>query len=281
VGFKEAVVFRIAKRWISGKDLESGIRGAQEAKAKGFAVILNYLGEDVTDLAQAQREFDEYLSIQRAIHEAGIDGAASVKLTQFGLMVDEGLALERGRQVTVNAESLGQLLWLDMEGSEFTSKAIEIYLALLERHKNVGIALQAYMRRSEADLSALLDRGGRVRLVKGAYREGREVVYPNGDEVRKNYSRLMHVLFERGDNFTIATHDSVLIEEAKRLSDSHHVKFEFAMLRGIRDELKSELVRSGYRVVEYIPYGDQWYAYSIRRMKEHPSNVWLLLRSFL
>jgi len=162
-----------------------------------------------------------------------------------------------------------------------TRKTIEIYLALLEKHKNVGIALQAYMRRSEADLSALLDRGGRVRLVKGAYREGRDVVYPNREEVRKNYSRLMHALFERGDNFTIATHDSALIEEAKRLSDSHHVKFEFAMLRGIRDELKSELVRSGYRVVEYIPYGDQWYAYSIRRMKEHPSNVWLLLRSLL
>jgi len=281
VGFKEAVVFRIAKRWISGKDLESGIRGAQEAKARGFGVILNYLGEDVTDLAQAQREFDEYLRIQRAIHDADIDGAASVKLTQFGLMVDERLALERAREVTVDAESLGQLLWLDMEGSRFTSKTIEIYLALLEDHKNVGIALQAYMKRSEADLSALLDRGGRVRLVKGAYRETRDVVYPTGDEVRKNYSRLMHTLFERGDRFTIATHDSALIDEAKRLSDSHHVKFEFAMLRGIRDELKSELVRSGYRVVEYIPYGDQWYAYSIRRMKEHPSNIWLLLRSLV
>ena len=120
-----------------------------------------------------------------------------------------------------------------------------------------------------------------MRLVKGAYREGRDAAYSTRQEVRGSYSKLMRGLFERGENFTIATHDSVLVDEARKLSDSHHAKFEFAMLRGIRDELKLELVHSGYRVVEYIPYGEEWYAYSVRRIKEHPSNVWLLLRSLI
>ena len=166
-----------------------------------------------------------------------------------------------------------------MEGSKLTDKTLELYLRLLEKHSNVGVALQAYLRRSEKDLSILLDRGAKVRLVKGAYREDRQVAFPSRQQVSENYSRLMRLLFDRGEGFTIATHDSRLIDEARQISASRGAKFGFAMLRGIRDELKAELVSSGYRVTDYIPYGDQWYPYSVRRMKEHPSNVWLLLRS--
>jgi proline dehydrogenase len=259
--------------------MNGALNAAKGANRRGFIALLNYLGEDVTDGAVAESQTKEYLALQKAIAEGGIDGSVSVKLTQLGLLVDEQLVSERLVKLAVNAASLGQLLWIDMEGSGFTDRTLKMYTDLFHVHKNTGLALQAYMRRSEADLIALLDVGARVRLVKGAYREDHDTVFGSRREVSENYSKLMRLLFERGDNFTIATHDSALIEEARGLAESRPKKFEFGMLRGIRDELKAELVASGYKVVDYIPYGDQWYAYSIRRIKEHPSNVWLLLRS--
>jgi proline dehydrogenase len=137
------------------------------------------------------------------------------------------------------------------------------------------------MRRSESDLKVLLDDGAKIRLVKGAYKENPNVVFRGRDEIRDSYVRLMEMLFDRGEGFAIGTHDSALVERAKKLADAKHVDFEFEMLKGIRDELKMELVKSGYKVSEYLPYGDQWYAYSTRRLKEHPSNIWLLLRSLV
>ncbi|MDA4136092.1 MAG: proline dehydrogenase family protein [Thaumarchaeota archaeon] len=279
MGLRQDLVFRIARRWIAGKDMGGALDAAKGANRRGFIALLNFLGEDVTDGAVAESQTNEYLALQKAIAEAGIDGSVSVKLTQLGLLVNEQLVAERLVRLASNAASLGQLLWIDMEGSAFTDKTLKMYTDLFLVHKNAGLALQAYMKRSEADLIALLDIGATVRLVKGAYREDHDTVFGSRREVSANYSKLMRLLFERGEGFTIATHDSALVEEARVLAESRHKKFEFGMLRGIRDELKAELVASGYKVVDYIPYGDQWYAYSIRRIKEHPSNVWLLLRS--
>jgi proline dehydrogenase len=281
LGLKQDLVFRIAKRWIAGSDAKAGLDAAKEANGKGFVALLNYLGEDVTDAAEAERQTREYVALQKAISDAKIDGSVSVKLTQLGLLVDERVVTERLQNLASSAGMLGQRLWLDMESSQFTDQTIQMYKRLHEEHKNTGLALQAYMRRSAKDLPSLLDAGAQVRLVKGAYREPSSVVFPSKKAVSENYSSMMKMLFERGDDFTIATHDSVLVDEARKLAESHNRKFEFGMLRGIRDELKAELVASGYRVVDYIPYGDQWYAYSIRRMKEHPSNIWLLFRSLI
>jgi proline dehydrogenase len=281
LGLKELLLLRVARRWISGVDLDSAIKDAKRANSRGMGAILNYLGEEITDQSVADAHLQEYLNLQRAIHSDGIDGCASVKLTQFGLMGDEQRAAERLERCAANAEELGQPLWIDMEGSRFTSKAIEIYLDALQRHRALGVAIQAYMRRSEGDLNRILDKGGRVRLVKGAYREPPELVFRSRSSISENYAKLMSVLFERGDNFAIATHDSSLVSKAKKLAESSHAKFEFEMLKGIRNELKEELVRSGYRVSEYLPYGELWYPYSRRRLSEHPSNVILLLRSLL
>lgn len=279
MGIRQDLVFRIAKRWIAGKDMDSGLAAAADANRRGYVALLNFLGEDVTEPAMAGAQTKEYLDLQGALAAKKLNGAVSVKLTQLGLLVDEKVTAERLEGLASNAASLGQLLWFDMEGSKFTDKTIEAYKNLLSVQKNVGLAVQAYMRRSEKDLSSLLDAGARVRLVKGAYREDRQTVFGSRQEVSANYSKLMKMLFERGEDFTIATHDSKLIDEAKKLAASSAKKFEFGMLRGIREELKAELVAAGYKVVDYIPYGDQWYPYSVRRMKEHPSNVWLLLRS--
>ncbi len=281
MGLKELVLLRFARRWISGVDLDSAVADAQKANAKGMGAVVNFLGEEIKDPAAADSAAEEYLRLQQAIADKGIRGFATVKLTQLGLGSDERGAANRLESMAANAEKLNQALWIDMEGSRFTENTITAYGKALEWHRDLGVALQAYMRRSEEDLNYLLDIGARVRLVKGAYRETRDVVFPSRKEVSDNFTRLMSMLFERGDRFAIATHDSILVDEAKRLAESKHVDFEFEMLKGIRNELKEELVKSGYKVSEYLPYGDRWFAYSKRRITEHPSNIWLLLRSLV
>ncbi len=281
MGVTEALLFRVAKRWIAGVDLDSAIADAKRANEKGMTVIANFLGEDINEAGTADSQADEYVSLQKAIDANGVRGCATVKLTQFALGSDEEGAKERLERVASNAERLNQALWVDMEGSAFTSNTLGLYTEALERHKRLGVAIQAYLRRSEADIKTLLDHGASVRLVKGAYREPHEIVFPSRREISRNFSALLRILFEHGDNFAVATHDSELVDEAKRLAESKHVIFEFQMLKGIRNELKEELVNSGYRVSEYLPYGDRWLAYSRRRLTEHPSNFWLLLRSLV
>jgi proline dehydrogenase len=290
----QTIVYGAAKRWIAGKDMETALSNAREANAKGLGTILNYLGEDIADLNVAGSHFEEYLRLQRAISGYKIDGCVSVKLTQVGLGIggagagvtggredgQDSLVLERAERLVEAAESMGQMLWIDMESSALTTRTLDIYCRLLQSHKNVGVALQAYLKRSEADLERLMDVGGKVRLVKGAYREAPDVVFRSREEVTQSYLRLMRVLFDRCEYFAVATHDSRPIQEAGALhGSSPSVRFEFEMLKGIRDDLKLKLAGSGYRVVDYLPYGEEWYAYSMRRIKEHPSNVWLLLRS--
>jgi len=245
LGILQDLTYGAAKRWIAGKDMETALAKAKEANAKGLGTILNYLGEDVKDPRIAESHFEEYVSLQRAIAEAGIDGCVSVKLTQFGLgFLDDSVVFEKARQLVEEAEGTGRMLWIDMEGSSVTERTLQIYSKLLERHKNVGVALQAYLRRSEGDLKNLMDIGGKVRLVKGAYREPSDLVFRSRREVTENYIKLMRTLFERGQGFAVATHDSRPIEEAERLHlSSPNTRFEFEMLRGIRDELKLKLAR--------------------------------------
>jgi proline dehydrogenase len=279
LGIKQSLLYRIAKRWIAGRDAEGALRVARRANDHGMRAILNYLGEEVSERTVAVQHANEYYRLQRLIAERGINGCISVKLTQVGSVFDGNMALESLLGFAKEGKRLNQDVWVDMESSANTEKTISTYLAVREKYENVGIAIQAYMKRSGSDLSRLLSAGGRVRLVKGAYKESAELVYKSRSEISKNYLNLMRLLFEEGDDFAIATHDSKLIEEARKLADSHHVSFEFEMLKGIRDELKGELVNSGYKVSDYLPYGDQWYSYSLRRIREHPSNIWLLIRS--
>ncbi len=261
--------------------MDSAIEDATKANAKGMGAVVNFLGEEIKDSAIADAHAEEYLRLQQAIFDGGINGFVSVKLTQLGLGADQQGMQMRLERIAANSSRLKQLLWFDMESSLSTEATIKTYLAAHESNSGIGVALQAYARRSESDLKAVLDAGGRVRLVKGAYKENHEFIYPTREEIRENYTKLMVVLFDQGDGFAIATHDSLLVDKAKKLADSRHVEFHFEMLKGIRDELKVDLVESGYEVSEYLPYGDSWYAYSKRRISEHPSNIWLLLRSLL
>ena len=281
MGLKERVVLPLAKRWIAGVNMDSAVADAKRANAEGIGVVINFLGEEIKDPAEADAHAVEYLRLQQAISDGGIDGFASVKLTQLGLGADDPGMRDRLDKIAANAERLNQLLWVDMEASAFTEATIQTYVDAVKKHPGIGVALQAYTRRSEADLKRILDTGGKVRLVKGAYRESSDFVYPTRREVSDNFSKLMEVLFERSEGFAIATHDSALVDKAKALADSKHVKFRFELLKGIRDDMKLELLKSGYAVSEYLPYGDRWWSYSKRRITEHPSNIWLLLRSLV
>jgi proline dehydrogenase len=281
MGLKELLILRVARRWIAGADLDSAVKDALAANKRGIGVVMNFLGEEIRDPTAVDTQVEEYLKLQAALASNGIRGFASVKLTQLGLGADDEGAVRRLEKIATNADNLGQDSFIDMESSAVTGKTISIYLDAHSRHPRMGMALQAYMRRSGSDLKTLLDNGARIRLVKGAYKEPHDIVYPSRNEISQNFTELMQALFERGENFAIATHDSSLVDAAKKMAESKHAEFRFEMLKGIRNELKDELVQSGYKVSEYLPYGDKWFAYCWRRMTEHPSNVWLLLRSLI
>jgi proline dehydrogenase len=187
--------------------------------------------------------------------------------------------LQNFSRLAAKARELEQFIWLDMESVKSTEDTIAIYLDLYKQYDMVGVAVQSYLRRSASDLLHIIECGGKVRLVKGAYHESEEHVFVTDEEVNANYSKLMKMLFESNNYFAIATHNSDLIEEA--ISMNKNTKFEFQMLKGIRDELKLELITKGFAVAEYIPYGSQWLPYSVRRIMERKRNLLLLARSLL
>jgi len=223
----------------------------------------------------------EYIEILKTLEARKIQSCISIKPTQLGLAIDKSLFEENLSRILSNAKSLGKFVWVDIEGSKFTAGTIDSYLELRKKFDNVGVAIQAYLKRSEEDVKRILDAGGFIRLCKGAYKESSDIVYKQKNQINGNFSKLMNVMFERGRGFAIATHSEKLIEEAIGLSKVHHADFEFEMLMGIRDKRKLELVEEGYQVSEYIPFGKSWWAYSVRRIREHKSNIFLLARSLL
>lgn len=279
VRLAERLLYKVAKRWIAGYTLEEAIRAAHDANSRDIRAILNRLGEHTPDRKLIEGYLEEYLKLLDVIVKEKIDGTISVKPSQIGLAAEVGLYEENLRKILEKANDDGRFVWLDMENSPYTEATVQVYRKFLQSYTDLGMCLQANMKRSEEDLKDLLVRGGKIRLVKGAYPENSDVAYKKRSDVDASYIRLMHLLFEEGESFAIATHDGKLISEARNLSREHKANFEFQMLKGIRDDLKTSLLSEGYRVSEYIPYGPEWYNYSKRRMRERKRNILLLLRS--
>ena len=278
-GLMERLLFRVAKKWVAGYSTEEAIAAALESNSRGMSAILNFLGEDTTDPKVVDQTVGEYLSLMDLMHARKVRGCVSAKPTQLGLAIDYDACLQNFIKLAARAEKLGQFVWMDMESVRFTEDTIAIYLELYEQYNMTGIAIQSYLRRSASDLLHIVERGGKVRLVKGAYHEQVEHTFSTKEEVDANYLKLMKMLFDSGNYFAIATHDSSMVEEAIRLGRDS--KFEFQMLMGIRDELKSDLVAKKFAVAEYIPYGSQWLPYSVRRIRERKRNLLLLARSLI
>lgn len=275
----EKFVHKVARKWVAGLSMNDALKSAKDANEKGMSAIINYLGEHVTDDSGIEANVKEYITLLDEMDRLHINGSISPKLTQIGLDKDYDTCENNALRIVEHAKKLNKFVWIDMESSSYLNDTIEIYLTLLKHYEMVGLAFQAYLKHGASYLVDVIMQKGKVRLCKGAYREDSSVVYRSRRMVDKNYLKLMQMLFEDGNNFAIATHDQQIIDSAIKLNSKYRKQFEFQMLKGVRDDIKPSLIKAGYSVAEYIPYGENIAAYSVRRIKEKPSNILLLARS--
>jgi proline dehydrogenase len=274
-----------ARRFIAGETVEEAITAARAVEARGLLLTLDHLGENITNLAEAGAATREYLALIAAIVASGIGRNISLKLTQLGLGLDRATAADNLRTILERAEPAGFFVRLDMESSRYTDVTLDVFETLWRQgFRNLGVVLQAALRRSEQDLRRVNTLGGRVRLVKGAYTEPRSIAYPRKADVDAAFARMMKMLIVEGHYPAIATHDEVMLDLTRKWAADHGVtadRFEFQMLLGVRRDLQAMLVAAGYRVRVYIPFGRQWFPYFMRRLGERPANVAFIVRSLL
>ncbi|MBI3914398.1 MAG: proline dehydrogenase family protein [Chloroflexi bacterium] len=276
---------RVARRFIAGETLEEAIAVVEKLNRQNLTVTFDVLGESVTTEAAARAAKDEYLRALDAIAARRVQSHVSVKLTQMGLDLSPDLCLENMRQIAAKARALGSFARIDMEDSQHTHATLNIYKTLREEFSNVGIVIQAYLYRSEADLRALLEMNANVRLCKGAYKESADAAFPEKRAVDANYHRLAQMFLganggHSGAHLALATHDEKIIAWAKEFIAQNHVareRYEFQMLYGIRSDLQRRLAADGYPVRVYVPYGTHWFPYFMRRLAERPANVVFLV----
>jgi proline dehydrogenase len=275
-----------ARRFVAGETLADAMGPSAELGRAGRRVSLNQLGENVTTPEEARLSRDSYIATLEALERAGLDGNISIKLTQLGLDLGRDLCLSLAQEIAARARTLGRTIEIDMESSSYTETTIDIFEAVQKCHGNAGLAIQAYLRRSQNDLERLAPLDPKVRLVKGAYREPADVAFQKKDEVDANYRRLLdRLLPQQGDNrfFTaVGTHDPNLIQYAVEKIREYGVpreKYEFQMLLGIRRDLQSKVFDEGHPLRVYVPWGTAWCPYFMRRLAERPANLWFVLQS--
>jgi proline dehydrogenase len=269
-------VRRVARRFVAGEALDEAIAATAPLNRQHIAVSLDNLGENVSDAAEAASAARDYIVILDRIQNEGVEANISVKLTALGLDIGTELCRDNLAQVLERARAYGIFVRVDMEGSDYTERTLDMVVELHQEFANVGTVLQSMLLRTPEDAERLIQEGVRVRLVKGAYLESHTIAYPRKAEVDTAYLRILHQLLERGVYPAIATHDEHIIADAKRFAAEHgiaHARFEFQMLYGIRRDLQVRLASEGYNVRVYVPYGTQWYPYLTRRMAERPANL--------
>ena len=279
---KNRLAKKFASRFVAGETIDSAVTAAKQLQAKGITVSLDMLGESVAQPAEAEVARDTYLAMLKAMQAAGVEVNVSVKLTQMGLDIDPALCERNVRQILGLAKALNAFVRLDMEGSPYTQRTLDFFEQRLfsEYGANVGVVIQAALRRSTDDIAKIIRDGARVRLCKGAYLENPDVAFPDKKDVDAHYVRLMEQLLAGGNYPGIATHDEAIIAHARRFVAEHNIsrdQFEFQMLYGIRRDLQEQLARDGYRIRVYIPFGTQWYPYLMRRLAERPANIVFIL----
>ena len=274
-----------ARRFIAGETVEEAVAAVGDLRQQGLLLTLDYLGESVSSGAAAAAAAADYVGIIDAIVKSGIERNISLKLTQLGLDVDGATAVDNMRRILEPADEHGFFVRIDMENSPYTDRTISILETLWQQgHRQLGTVIQSYLKRSEADIRRLNAMGSRVRLVKGAYKEPKEVAYQRKAEVDAAFIDLMKLLLDEGHYPAIATHDPDMIDATKAYAKSKgyaNDRFEFQMLYGIRRDLQTTLVKEGYRMRVYVPFGKQWYPYFMRRLGERPANVAFVVKGIL
>ena len=275
---------RFTRRFIAGRTLDHALEACARLKSENIAATLDRLGENVTSLAEAEASRDAYLNALRGIAERRLGATVSVKLTQLGLDISEPHCRENVRMLAECAGQTGTRIEIDMESSEYVERTLGIVTSQHTATGNVRAVIQAYLHRSMEDVDMLCREKIPIRLCKGAYAEPHSVAIADKQGVDANYSRLMRKLMADGVHPAFATHDEKMIREAIATARQRNLPpeaFEFQMLYGIRRDLQRELVREGFRLRIYVPFGDAWYPYFMRRLAERPANVWFLLKNLL
>jgi proline dehydrogenase len=267
-----------AKRFVAGETLSEALAVVHALNARGISASLDLLGESVNNEREARAARDQYLQILDRVRETHLDANVSVKLTAMGLDIDHELCVAVMQDILTRAQQHDTFVRIDMEASEYTDITLELFEErLYPAYKaNVGVVLQSYLYRTFADVEHMNSLRARVRICKGAYKEPPSVAYPEKKDVDANYVKCMRELMLRGNYPGIATHDPAMINEAKRWAKEQQIdksRFEFQMLYGVRRDLQDSLIREGYRVRVYVPFGTQWYPYLMRRLAERPANV--------
>ncbi|MGA3243646.1 MAG: proline dehydrogenase family protein [Bacteroidota bacterium] len=279
----KAIVGRVARRYIAGTTLADGLQTVKRLNQAGMMTTMDLLGEDVKDAREAQAVRDNILPILQAIHKNALNSNVSIKPTQLGLSIDKDLGLQNIRMILEEARKLGNFVRIDMEDAQTTDNTLEIYRKMRrEGFSNTGVVTQAYLHRSESDVRSLVKEGANFRLCKGIYNESPSIAYKGRQEIRDNYLKLLQIILEGGSYVGIATHDDFLIDGAMTLIQKLGMKptqYEFQMLLGVRETRRDDIVKAGHRLRVYVPYGEQWYAYSTRRLKENPAMAWYITKA--
>jgi proline dehydrogenase len=279
---KSRLAGRLASRFVAGETIDTAMAALKELNAARISASLDLLGESVARPEEARAARDVYLQLLDRIHAAGAEANVSVKLTQMGLDIDEALCLDNLRAILARARQQASFVRIDMEGSAYTQRTLDLFTRTVypEFGDTAGVVLQSYLRRTAADVEAMIALGARVRLCKGAYQEPAEVAFPDKRDVDANYVSCMERLLEQGNYPGLATHDEKIITHARAFAKGRRIepsRYEFQMLYGVRRDLQQQLRAAGYGMRVYIPFGTHWYPYLMRRLAERPANIGFVL----
>ncbi len=283
---KNPLSSRIASRFIAGENIADVTAPVRTLNAQGMTVSLDLLGESVTSEEEVAAVVDTYLTLFQHIRAENLDANVSLKLTALGIDINEN-ACYRNMERLLDAAGSEQFIRIDMEGSDYTQRTLDLFSRLWNSpnaYRNTGVVVQSYLRRSADDIANLNVMGARVRLCKGAYKEPPTVAFPDKADVDANYIALMKLLLEAGNYPGIATHDPKMIDATKAFAAEKNIptdRYEFQMLYGIRRDLQTQLVKDGYRIRIYTPFGNHWYPYFMRRLAERPANIWFVLKNLI
>lgn len=280
----KSVVGIFSRKYIAGDTLEDGINTVKQLNSKGIYATLDVLGESIQNHQEAIKYKNDAIEVLEAIYKHKLMANLSIKPTQMGLNIDTEFAYQQIKEIVIKAKEVESFVRIDMEDSSTTDKTFEVYKRIYQEYKNVGVVIQAYLKRSFDDVIALNQLGTNYRLCKGIYVEPANIAIKDRAAIRENFLKILKQMFIDGNYVGIATHDKYLIDNSYLLAKQLNIpkdKFEFQMLLGVREDLRDKINKDGYKIRIYVPFGKDWYAYSIRRLKENPSIARHIVKSFL
>ncbi|MBN1637904.1 MAG: proline dehydrogenase family protein [Ignavibacteriales bacterium] len=278
----KSVVYLFAKRYIAGKTLPAAMETTKKLNSKSIVATMDVLGEAISTKEEAIIAKQEILELLQAIHDNKLDSNVSVKPTQLGLLIDKDFCYDNVKEIVLKAKELNNFIRLDMEDSPTTDLIIELYRRIKTEFENVGIVVQAYLKRTIDDIKQLNKEGGHYRLCKGIYIEPEEIAFKKKQEVRDKFLGALELMLDDGNYVGIATHDKYLIDKSYQMIKEKNIskdKFEFQMLYGVKERLRDKINDDGFKIRIYVPFGEHWYAYSIRRLQENPVMAWHITKS--